>query len=177
MVTRAVVVATTLLCTATGAEARQVGDAEEAYLRAVARYFQMPDGEVSILAHWGLAVDEIPVALFVARRAGISPEALVALRETGRTWTALVRSYNIGANSLHVPLRDPAAAGSLTPAYERFRDTPVPQWAAVQLSDGDIIALVNVRVLSQSLGVAPDDIARRTGTTATFVELYGRMLR
>jgi hypothetical protein len=137
----------------------------------------MPEAEVSILAHWDLPPDEIPVVLFVARRAGVSPAALVALRESGRSWTGLAASYNIGGNTLHVPLRDPASAGALTGAYERFRDTPVEEWGSVRLEEPEIIALVNVRVLSDALGVAPDEIARRTGSAATFVELYAQLLR
>jgi hypothetical protein len=174
---RAAVVLATLMCAATGVEARQVDGAESAYLRAVARHFQMPEGEVSILAHWDLPTDEIPVALFVARRAGVSAEALVALRESGRSWTALAASYNIGANTLHVPLRDPTAAGVLAGAYERFGATPVAEWADVPLGEGDIIALVNVRMLSQVLNVPPDDIARRTRSSTSFVELYAQLLR
>jgi len=174
---RAAVVTAVLLSLPAGVTARQESGPERAYLRAVSRYFQLPEAETSILAHWGLPVDEIPVALFVARRAGVSPEALVALRESGRAWTVLIGQYNIGANALHVPLRDVAAAGVLGPAYERFQSAPVAEWATVPLDEREIIALVNVRVLSDALGVAPDEIARRTGTTATFVELYAQLLR
>jgi hypothetical protein len=174
---RTALVVVMLAGAASGVDARQEDAAERAYLRAVARFFQMPEGEVSILAHWDLPVEEIPVALFIARRAGVSTEALVALRESGRAWTALVATYNIGANALHVPLRDPASAGSLAGAYERFRDTPVEDWAGIRLEDRDIIALVNVRVLADALGLSPDDIARRTGSSATFVALYGELLR
>jgi hypothetical protein len=65
----------------------------------------------------------------------------------------------------------------LSGAYQRFGDTPVAEWADVPLGEQDIIALVNVRVLSQVLGVPPDDIARRTGSSASFVELYAQLLR
>jgi hypothetical protein len=113
---RGAVVLAALVCVASGVEARQAGGAEAAYLRAVARYFQLPEGEVSILAHWDLPADEIPVVLFVAQRAGVSAEALVALRESGRSWNQLAATYNIGANALHVPIRDPSMAGVLRPA-------------------------------------------------------------
>jgi hypothetical protein len=165
------------MCAASGVGAVQADGPESAYLRAVSRYFQIPEGEVSILAHWDLPPDEIPVVLFVARRAGVSAEALVALRESGRSWPTLVASYNIGANALHVPLSDPATAGVLTGAYRRFGETPVADWASVPLEERDIVALVNVRVLSQVLGVPPDDIARRTGSSMSFVELYAQLLR
>lgn len=175
--TRAAVFVAALSCAAAGSAAGQQSVVERAYLRAVAGYFQMPEGEISILSQWSLPADEIPVVLFVARRAGVSAEALVALRESGRAWTTLTASYDIGASALHVPLSDPEAAGALSPAYERFRDTPVAQWASVPLSEQEIVSLVNVRVLSQALGVSPDEVARQTGTTPTFVELYGRLLQ
>ena len=175
--TRAAATAAVLMCLPTGADALQDSGAERAYLRAVARHFQMSESEVSILAHWDLPTEEIPVALFLAGRAGVSAEALVALRESGRTWTSLASTYNVGANALHVPLRDPTSAGSLSGLYERFRDTPVGEWGAIRLGESEIVALVNVRVLSDALGVSPDDIARRTGAGTSFVELYAQLLR
>jgi len=174
---RAALVAAVFMCGATGADARQGDGAQRAYLRAVSRYFEMPEDEVSILAHWDLPPDEIPVVLFVAQRAGVSAEALVALRESGRSWTSLTARYNIGPAALHVPLHDPTSAGMLTSAYERFRDTAAGDFGHVQLDDREIIALVNVRVLSEALGVAPDVVARRTGSSASFVELYAQLLR
>lgn len=175
--TRGAVVLAVLLGLPAGVAARQDTGSERAYLRAVGRFFQLPEAEISILAHWGLPADEIPVALFVARRAGVSAEALVALRESGLSWSGLIARYNIGANALHVPLGDPAQAGALTSAYERFRDTPVAEWAGLRLDDREIITLVNVRVLSAALAVAPDEIARRTESSTTFVQLYAQLLR
>ena len=59
------------------------------YFRSVARYFSLPASEVSILAEWEIAPDEVPVVLFVARRSGVSPEAVVALRDSGQSWASL----------------------------------------------------------------------------------------
>jgi hypothetical protein len=51
------------------------------------------------------------------------------------------------------------------------------QWSTISLGGAEIVALVNVRVLSQALGIEPDQIAARTGTTPTFVQLYAQFLR
>jgi hypothetical protein len=158
-------------------EAQQQSGAEQAYFRAVARYFQVQEVEIAILGNWDVPSDEIPVLLFVARRAGVSAEALVALRQSGRTWTELADRYQIGARALHVPLHDVASAGRLAPLYSSFRDTPVDRWAEIRLTSEDIVALVNVRVLAQSLGISPDEIMRRTGTAVSFVELYSQLIR
>jgi hypothetical protein len=163
--------------TAATTDAQEQSGTERAYFRAVARYFQMPEGEIAILRNWGLPADEVPVLVFVARRAGVSTEALVALRESGRDWTELSVRYQIGARALHVPIHDPTSAGRLSALYDTFRDTPVERWGDIRLSSEDIVALVNVRVLSQSLGLAPDDVMRRTATTTSFVELYSQLIR
>jgi hypothetical protein len=161
----------------TASDARGQSSAERAYFRAVARYFQMPEGEIAILGSWDLPAEEVPVLVFVARRAGVSAEALVALRESGRGWPELSARYQIGARALHVPLHDPASAGRLSALYDQFRDTPVDRWGAISLTSEDIVALVNVRVLSQSLGLTSDDVMRRTSTTTSFVELYSQLIR
>jgi hypothetical protein len=155
----------------------QQDPAERAYLRAVAGFFQVSETEVGILAHGEVPAEEIPVALFMARRGGVSAEAVLALRESGRTWTELAERFGVAASALHVPLSDPASAGALAAVYERFRAIPMDQWSGMRLEATEIVALVNVRVLSQALGVRPDEIARRTGSARTFVELYAQFLR
>jgi len=173
----AVLLLATMSFAAVASEAQQHSGAESAYFRAVARYFEISEGEIAILGNWDLPHDEIPVLLFVARRAGVSAEALVALRESGRSWTELSVRYQIGAPALHVPLQDPASAGALSTLYVTFRDTPVDRWDEIHPSAQEIVALVNVRVLSQSLGLSPDDIMRRTADTMSFVELYSQLIR
>lgn len=174
---RAVILFATMALAAAATEAQQQSSAERAYFRAVARYFDLPEGEVAILGHWDLPADEVPVLLFVARRAGVSPEALVALRESGRSWAELSARYQIGARALHVPVTDTAATGRLASIYVTFRETPVDRWEDIRLSSEDVVALVNVRVLSQSLGMRPDDVMRRTAEASSFVELYAQLLR
>jgi hypothetical protein len=176
LLARTVMVLAAAAVTATSAHPQD--NTQRAYFRAVAAYFQVPESEIAILAHGGeLVPDEIPVVLFVARRGGVSAEAVAALRESGRSWTELAQRFGVGANALHLPTSDPASAGVLSAAYQRFDATPMPQWPSMRLESDEIVALVNVRVLSQALGVEPDAIARRSGTTATFVELYAQFLR
>lgn len=147
-----------------------------AYYRAVADYFEVAPAEVSILADWDLVPDEIPVALFLARRAGISPEALVALRGSGRGWVDLARRYGVGAAQLHVPFTRPPTSGLLAGAYEQYQARPVGDWGQIGLTDEDIVTLVNVRVLSAALGMRPDEVLQRRGAARSFVDVYARVI-
>ena len=160
-----------------GVQAQDPGAAHADYLRAVAGFFNLPSNEVAILSDWEIPPEEIAVVLFVARRAGISPEALVALRDGGQSWSTLTDRYRVGPSALHVPVRDDAAAGALAGAYERFRSTPVGEWRSIRLSDRDIIALVNVRVISQSLGLPAERVIGQTSPAGSFVTLYAQLKR
>jgi hypothetical protein len=152
--------------------------AERAYIRAVAGFFQVTETEVAILGHGGeVATEDLPVVLFMARRGGVSAEAVAALRESGRPWPELARRFGVGANALHFPVSDSRGAGVLAGAYERYAATPVDQWPTMRLESAEIVALVNVRVLSEALGVEPGRVAARTSTIPTFVELYASFLR
>ena len=133
--------------------------------------------EVSILADWEIEPDEVPVVLFVARRSGVSPEAVVALRDSGRSWADLTGRYRVSASALHVPIRDDAPAGALSGAYERFRSTPVSDWSTLRLEDHEVVGLVNVRVISQVLGLSAEHVAASSGSTPTYVQLHAQLRR
>lgn len=151
--------------------------AEDGYFRAVGSYFGISRSEVTILSDWNLPPDEIPVALFIANRAGVSPDALLALRRSGATWTELADRYSIGARALYLPLREGASAGVLAAPYEAFRSTPVGDWDSIRLTDADIVALVNIRMLSEGLGVTAEEVFRHTPRVSSFVELYAALIR
>jgi len=174
---RGLMVLATTAWVATAAESQE-SSSERAYFRAVAGFFQVPESEIAILSHGGdIPAEEIPVVLFVARRGGVSAEAVAALRESGRGWTELAQRFGVGANVLHVPMRDPASAGTLSATYQRFAATPMDRWSTLTLDGQEIVALVNVRVLAQALGIEPNVVAGRSGSAPSFVEIYAQFLR
>jgi hypothetical protein len=164
-------------CVATSTDLRAQDAAHAQYFRAVASYFSLPAEEVAILSDWGIPADEIPVVLFVARRSGVSPEAVVALRESGQSWQALTTRFRVSPAALHVPLRDDAPAGALDGAYSRFRSTPVGSWNTLQLEDAEVVGLVNVRMISQFLDRSVEEVAAASGTTGSYVELLAGLRR
>jgi hypothetical protein len=137
----------------------------------------MPQNEVSILAEWDLPPDEIPVVLYIARRAGVSPDAVTALRRAGRSWTDLASRYDVDAGTLHVPLPDDASAGPLQQLYARYRALPASRWSQIQLSDRDIVTLVNVRLLSQTLKIPPQEVLAAATGGRSFADVYASLIR
>ncbi len=152
-------------------------EATDAYFSAVADFFDLPATEVSILAQWQLPPDEIPVVLFIADQAGVSAEALVALRTSGESWSELAGRYQVDAAHFYMPLPDGADPGILKDVYARFRATPASRWEEVSLADADIVALVNVRVLAQTLHLSPARVLGATASGRSFVHVFAALMR
>jgi hypothetical protein len=173
---RVVVAAVLLAASAPVVSAQQAaGAATQAYFGAVAEYFVLPRSEVDILGEWRLPVEEIPVVLFLARRGGVSPEAVVALRRSGQGWVALAQRYRLGTAQFHVPLSESASAGPLEGVYDRFRSLPAARWREIELTDGDIVELVNLRLLTETLRRPSHEILAERAR-GSWVETYARLI-
>ena len=148
----------------------------QGYFRAVGEFFALPPTELAILNEWELDEDEIPVALFIAERTGVSTEALVALRRSGRSWAELAARYGVSAATLHVPIPEQSSAGEVATLYQEYRTTPEGGWTDIQLESAEIVALVNVRLLAQTLGMSPAEVLAQSDAADSFVELFGELI-
>ncbi len=150
---------------------------EEAYYRALSDFFQVPRDEVAILADWNLPPQEMAVVLFMAERTGVSGEALVALRRSGNGWADLARRYHLDASHFHVPLADGADPGPLADVYRQYRALPPREWRTLALEGADIVTLVNLRVIAQSLRIPAAEVLAEVGPDRSFVDVYAELLR
>ena len=146
-----------------------------AYFRALAEHFKVPFGEVAIVGDWDLVADEVPVVLFLSQRAGVSPDVLIGLRRSGRPWMEVASRLGLGVGSFHLPLPEDASLGSLTRAYGEFNGRPSRDWNQIDLDDPEIVALVNLRVLSEQAGVPPLQVLRSREAAGSFVAGFARL--
>jgi hypothetical protein len=148
-----------------------------AYFRAVGEHFGVPLHEVSILADWELTSDEIPVVLFIARSAGVSPDALVGLRRGGRGWMEVAGRFGLGAGAFRLSLPTGEPLGPLERVDQEFRNRPAREWNQIQLDDAEVIALVNVRVLAEKVGVSRIRVIRSMEEAGSFTAAYPLLRR
>ncbi len=161
---------------AEGSRAQESGAARDRYYQAVAGYFRVTPDEVAILGEWDLSPDEVPVVLFVARRAGVPPDVVVAVRQGGVAWGEVARRHGLGAGAFYLPFAD-RARGSLARAYDAFGETPEADWSGVRLEDDDIVSLVNLRVISQDLSVSLSTVIAARDRRGGFVLGYEELNR
>lgn len=146
---------------------------ETAFLRAVGKHFETPAREVLVLSRWGVSTREIPVVLRLSRRAGVSPDVVVAQRRNGDGWMKIARGYSVHAGEFHVPID--GSTGFLGAAYERFDARSASEWREISLSDEEVVGLVNVRFLSRALGMAPGRVLEEMGDGRDVVGVFIRL--
>jgi len=150
------------------------GDADEmAFLRAVGQHFGTPRSEVLVLSRGGVSASEIPVVLHLSKRAGVSPDVVVARRRRGDGWMEIAGVYSVHAGDFHVPIE--GATGFLNAVYERFSARSASQWSEISLSDDEVVGLVNVRFLSRVLDLSPARVVRAMGDGRDFVGVFIRL--
>ena len=167
-----------LLCLAapTALEAQRGGGDEAnkaAFLRAVGEHFGTPRSEVRVLTRWSLSAGEIAVVLRLAKRAGVSPDVVVARRRHGASWMEIASGYSVHAGDFHVPID--GSAGFLSAAYERFGARPASQWRDISLSDAEVVGLVNMRFLSRALDLRPEQVVEVMGDGKDIVGAFIRL--
>jgi len=146
---------------------------ETAFLRAVGKHFGTPRSEVVVLSRWGVSASEIPVVLRLSKRAGVSPDVVVARRRHGDGWMEIARGYSVHAGDFHVPID--GSTGFLKAAYERFNARSASDWREISLSDDEVVGLVNLRFLSRALGLSPGRVLRAMGDDRDFVGVFIRL--
>lgn len=153
-----ILLAMPLVAQSSSVGAQAVASDLDDYYRAVSDYFEVGLDEVRIISEWRVAPEDIPVVFFLSGRAGISADATAAERARGGSWIGLMRRYGVRVSTVLVSFSAGAELGSLTTLYGRTEATPRGAWNRLDLSDREVTTLINVRMLSSALGVAPERI-------------------
>lgn len=146
------------------------GGAGDAFLRGVAEYYQVSVEETFVLSQWRLAQEEIPVVLFLADRGGVSPDVVAAQRRNRTPWFEIATGLGVSAGEFHLDLG--SDAGSLAELMVEFGSRPTAQWSQIEITDAELVALVNVRFMSRFLGLPLSDIVGAWKRHGSFVEAY-----
>jgi hypothetical protein len=153
-----------------------VPGARQAYYRAVADHFGVLMDEVEVLGEWGLEPDEVPVVLFVSTRAGVSSDALVGMRKSGQSWSEVARRFGLGGRVFYILLPDGTNLGHLSEAYQKYRSKAAREWDSIELEDFEIVSLVNLKVLSEQVEVAPSRVLQSREEHGSFIAGFMSLL-
>jgi len=151
-----------------------LGSTESAnYYRSIARYNNVSDQDVYFVRKRGVADEELPVIFYLASLAGVSPSLVVDEYKPGISLYDLTTIFGLNPEIYHYPVKFRVDGPPYGKAYGYYRNKPKKEWKNIKLDNTDIINLVNLRFISDSNGVDPEDIIRRRAGGKTFVLING----
>jgi len=150
-----------------------LGGSESAnYYRSLANYHRVSEKDVYFVRKKGIPDQELPVIFYLASLAGVAP-SLVAdeYRRPGITLNDLTRIFGLNPEIYHYPVKFRVDGPPYGKAYGYYKNKPKKEWKNIKLSNTDIINLVNLRFISESRGVDPEDIIKGRKSGKTFLSI------
>jgi uncharacterized protein (DUF433 family) len=135
------------------------------YRSGMEQYFQVQDQDVLMLSNRGLSANEVPLALFVANRARVSPDMVMQMRLSGMRWDSIVRRYGLSPSIFYVPTNDYSGP------YASMYGHPRNAWDSMYLSDEDYINLANLKYLTDYYGYEPGRVIRMRSEGQDFISI------
>jgi hypothetical protein len=137
---------------------------------AIGEFYTVPEKEIVVVKKKGVPEDELPVVFYIAARADVTPEAVIALRLKGISWMDISVHFGLGADVYYVETKK-----DLGPPYGKalghFKNHKRKEWSQITFTDSEIVSLVNLKFLSEHYGYSPDQIGEMSGKGDNFVNL------
>lgn len=125
------------------------------YIIDVGDYFQVDYEEVNELIDNGITIEELPVVCFIAQRAKVSIDKVAQARAVGQSWQAVTSEFHLDATTFYVIIHGKYSSKPFKSAFDKFHSQIDYNWKKVELSDADIINLVNLRFIYQHHDFSP----------------------
>jgi hypothetical protein len=159
-------------------EARGQGVTDRAaYLRVVTEHYELPAGEAERLLENGIALDELPLVLFLDRESGIAAPAILAMRRSGAPWMTISARAGVRGDRLHVEIPAEAVDARTRRIHDFYTRTPRSLWQGADFSDEEVVTLVNVKMLSRFFSVPVERVLRVRGGVDSWIAVPAVLVR
>jgi len=130
------------------------------FLLTIGNYYRIPQTEVMIIKEMGIPAYEVPVLLFIAKRARVEPGDVRDFRLRNNTWLETTLRFGLSPQIFYVAVGGGINDALYGKAYGYYKHTPKKEWKRIVLSDDDIINLVNLKLLSEYYEYPPEKIIK-----------------
>lgn len=137
-------------------------------------YYHVPEREVYVIHDRGIPDEDLPVVYYLAQRTGAAPGAIVDLRLRGWSWQRITFYLGAGPDIYYMPVPVAVVGPPYGRAYGFYRSVPRARWRTIQLSDDDVVNLVNLRFVSQYRHLPPQRVMELRREHPRFTDVYFR---
>jgi len=156
----------------------------KSFYLAVGDHYKVPEKEVIVIKERRVPDEEIPVVLYIAQMARVTPKAVIDLRLIGRTWMDITLHYGLSPEIFYVPVNPeviyvPVIVEQGPPygkahGHHHFNRKLKRECKTVVFRDNDIIDLVNLKFTSEHYRRSPEEVIKMREQGKTFVEINDR---
>ncbi|HMK61076.1 MAG TPA: hypothetical protein VK452_08015 [Dissulfurispiraceae bacterium] len=152
------------------AEAAEIGT--QGFYHAASDYYRIPEHEIVIIRERKIRDEEVPVVLFIARKARVPYAGVLDMRDRGMSWMDITRYYRLNPEIYFAPAR-----GSEGSPYGKAYGYYKKDLRNGGLDDSEIVNLVNIRFISRRYGFPPEGIIRMRSAGRSFVIIHEEIMR
>lgn len=122
------------------------GELESNYDEAICKYYGVKQAEVDAVRAQGLSDEDIPVAFHIAKRGKTSAERIASMHARGDSWSEIVHGRNMNPEIFYIPVSGEVDSFTYGPILGQYRATPDNQWRKLNLTDADVVNMVNLKM-------------------------------
>jgi len=149
-------------------------DGLKAFHLAIGDHFRVEYRDVVLARERHIPDQELPVVYFIAQQAGVAPGAVIKMRLGGQSWLQIAFNYGLDPSYFYVPVnRKPGPPYGK--AYGHFKNKKKSQWRQIELTDTEIVDLVNLRFIAEHYGYAPEEVMKMREKGKGFVIINGEV--
>jgi len=139
---------------------------------AVGEHYRVPEKEVLKIKKRHIPDEEIPVVLFIAKKARVAPSTVIDLRLRGMSWMDITLRFGLNAEIFYVPVRVGPPYGK---AYGYYLNKPKKKWKRLKFTDAEVVNLVNLRFISEHYGYSAEEVMKLREKGKNFVVIHGEV--
>ena len=141
------------------------------FYMALGDYYNVQYEEVYDISETGIADEDLTVAYFIADRAKVDVGEVAADRKIGGSWNSIASSYGLNSSSFYMIMAIQFKSRTYKPLFEKFSSVPQSTWKNIELTDLDIVNLVNLKFVGSHHDYTVIDIMAMRDYGKSFVNI------
>lgn len=128
------------------------------YIMAVGNQYNADYEVVNNIMNSYVSVDELPVVFFIANTAHVDPVEVAKMRSDKNSWMDITSSYELSPKNYYVMISGKIKNSEFKATFDKYHTVLTSQWDKIELTDQDIINLVNLRFIYQYNDYSPYEV-------------------
>lgn len=145
------------------------------YYQAVAGYYAAPIEQITDFHDKGIADEDLPALFLISNRTEVPAEDIMEERLQEKSWAEIATEHGLKADAYYFMISGEITSDTYSPIFEKYSTLPDQNWDKIELSDEEIVNLVNLRFISSHYDYSVFEIMAMRDSGKDFVEMNSQV--